>query len=225
MTAYPYTGSGYGGAGIPYANDEHGQSFKVTTTEDIVQTAASVPIFKTFVSLLKDSGLDYELAKAGPFTVFAPTDSAFMSLMGPHGFVQLAPLLRPENRSRLVELLSYHVVSGDISSGAIKSAGSTIIDSLQGSPLSLVGYNKNISAGNARVIKTDLPCSNGVIHVIGSVLVPPGFNAGPVGPVKLEYPDSVVLDVYGKLVSPRQALGIDPLPAGYKSGVVPYRLD
>lgn len=214
MVAYPYTGSGYGGAGIPYGGDEHGQSFKSTTTDDIVVTAASVPIFSTLVSLLQETGLDYELQKGGPFTVFAPTNDAFASLLNPHGFATLGSLLRPENRDELKKVLAYHVVRGEISSGAIIANGKMVGQTMAGVPITVCGYNKKVSAGSAPVVKADIPCTNGVIHVIGSVLVPSTYVQPPSGPVELEYPESQVLDVYSNLLTPRQALGIDPLPAG-----------
>lgn len=220
MIAYPYTGSGYGAAGIPYAGDAYGQSYKATTTEDIVVTAASVPIFSTLVSLLQETGLDYELQKGGPFTVFAPTDEAFSSLLDPHGFARLGSLLRPENREELKKVLAYHVVKGEISSGAIMGAGKITGQTLNGEEITCMGYNRKVSAGSAAVVKSDIPCTNGVIHVISSILIPLSFTPQPRGPVKKSLPVSQVLDVYGKMLSPRQALGIDPLPAAADSSAL-----
>ncbi|KAI0561149.1 Fasciclin [Gracilaria domingensis] len=220
MVAYPYTGSGYGAAGVPYAGDRFGQAFKQTAVSDIVETAAAVPLFSTLVSLLKETGLDYELAKGGPFTVLAPTDSAFVSLLEPHGFSILGGLLRPENRQELRKVLAYHVVKGNLSSGALAAAGSITTETFAGEPITLMGYNKKLSAGSARIIKTDVPCSNGVIHVIGSVLIPSSFTPQPTGPVTKSFPSSLVLDVYGKLIQPRQALGIDPLPGSASSSAL-----
>lgn len=220
MVAYPYTGSGYGGAGIPYGGDRHGQSFKQTVTEDIVTTAASLPIFNTLVSLLQETGLDYELAKGGPFTVFAPTDNAFASLLEPHGFTILAPLLRPENRAELRRVLSYHVVKGDVSAGAIIAAGKIERETLAGVTISMMGYGKRVSAGSGLVVKADVPCTNGVIHVINSVLIPPTFEPQPAGPVEPQFVISQVEEVYGKMLTPRQALGIDPLPASADSSAI-----
>lgn len=217
LISYPYTGSGYGAAGVPYGGDSVGQSFKQTTTSDIVETAASVPVFSTLVSLLQETGLDYELAKGGPFTVFAPTDSAFANLLEPHGFKILAPLLRPENRAELKKVLAYHVVPGEISSGSIMANGSMTLESLAGAPITLMGYGKRVSAGSGAVVKSDIPCTNGVIHVISSVLIPMSFEPQPAGPVKKNFFSSTVLDLYANRLTPRQAIGIDPLPAGYDS--------
>lgn len=116
--SYPYTGSGYGAAGIPYGGSSTGVGYAATSTSSIVETAASVPIFGTLVNLLVETGLDYELNKGGPFTVFAPTDDAFASLLNPHGFATLGALLRPENRAYLKDVLAYHVVLGDISASS-----------------------------------------------------------------------------------------------------------
>lgn len=213
MVAYPYTGSGYGGAGVPYANDPVGQSFRVTTTSDIVATASSLPIFKTLVSLLVETGLDYELLKAGPFTVFAPTDDAFASLLDPHGFATLGPLLRPENRDALRDLLLYHVVPGEVTADDICNAGSVTTETmLPGAEMTLMGYNKTVNAAEGSIIRADVLCSNGVIHIINKVLTPVGFVTPPTSPVPKTYPDSIISDVYGKTLTPRQALGIDPAP-------------
>lgn len=215
MSAYPYTGSGYGAAGIPYAGDPVGQSFRQTTTADIVSTAAQVPVLSTLVSMLQETGLDYELAKGGPFTVFAPTNTAFASLLEPHGFKILGPLLRPENRKELKKVLAHHVIRGNVSASAVMAAGSVTTETLAGAPITLMGYGKKVNAGSAPVVKSDIPCTNGVVHVVSSVLIPPTFVPQPAGPVEKNYITSTILDVYANTLTPRQAIGIDPLPAGY----------
>lgn len=220
MVAYPYTGSGYGSAGVPYASDRFGQGFKQTTTSDIVQTVASLSIFSTLVSLLKETGLDYELSKAGPFTLLAPTNDAFTALLEPHSFALLGSLLRPENRTELRKVLSYHVFKGTLSSAVLMSTGKCTRETLSGDNLTLLGCNKKLSAGSARIVKTDLPCSNGVIHILGSVLVPPSFKRQPAGPKPKQFFNSSVLDVYATTVTPRQALGIDPMPKSSSSALV-----
>lgn len=220
MSAYPYTGSGYGAAGVPYGADQFGQSFKQTSTKDIVETAASVPIFKTLVSLLQETGFDYELSKGGPFTVFAPTDSAFASLLEPHGFAVLGPLLRPENREELKKVLAYHVVPGAITASSIIANGQFTVTTFAGVPITVMGYGKRVTAGSANVIKGDVPCTNGIIHAISSVLIPSSFNPQPAGPVKKEFPSTTIVDTYTNTLTPRQALGIDPLPAGYEGGAL-----
>lgn len=220
MVAYPYTGTGYGGAGVPYGGAQPGVGFAETTTKTIVDTAASVPVFKTLVKLLVETGLDYELSKGGPFTVFAPTDGAFASLLEPHSFSLLGSLLRPENGEELKKILSYHVVRGNISSSAIIAAGKLTGETLAGVPLTTMGYNKRVTAGSALIVKADVPCSNGVIHAISSVLVPPSFTVQPRGPAVPVFPASQILDVYANTLTPRQALGIDPLPAGADGGAL-----
>ncbi len=184
MVAYPYTGTGYGGVGIPYQGATAGVGFKETTTMDIVGTAAALPIFSTLVSLLQETGLDYELQKGGPFTVFAPTNDAFASLLDPHGFSVLGPLLRPENRGELKKVLAYHVIKGNVSASTVVADGKVVGESLAGPSLTVMGYGKKVTAGTAPVVKADLPCTNGVIHVISSVLIPPTFVPQPTGPVE-----------------------------------------
>lgn len=220
MSAYPYTGSGYGSSGVPYASDRFGQAFKQTKTKDVVDTLSEVPVFSTLVSLLVESGLDYELRKGGPFTVFAPTNSAFASLLDPHGFKMLAPLLRPENREELKSLLAYHVMKGEISYTSMIADGKVTGETLAGVELVAMGYGKKVSAGSAAVVKGDVPCKNGVVHVLSSVLVPPTFVPQPAGPVKKKFFTSTVLDIYANTLTPRQAIGIDPLPAGYDSSAL-----
>jgi uncharacterized surface protein with fasciclin (FAS1) repeats len=206
---YAPTGSGYGGSGIPYAGNRLGQGFKPTTTSDIVSTCAAVPVFKTLLGLLRETGLDYELSKGGPFTVFAPTDDAFAALLNPHGFKVLGGLMRPENRAELKKLLAYHVIPGRVSSSAVFAAGTISATALSGDVLPVAGYNKKVSAGPAAIVKSDVLCSNGVIHVINSVLIPPSFVEQPEGPVERKFFNSVVLDVIKASPTPRQRLGID----------------
>lgn len=192
MSAYQPTGSGYGGSGIPY------QGFQASRTSDIIETASALPVFKTLVGLLRESGLAYELQKGGDgFTVFAPTDAAFAGLLEPHNFKNLAPLLRPENRAELRKVLAHHVVKGRISSGAAAAEGTITVDSLAGVPLSIMSYGKKLSAGSAAVVNADIPCTNGVIHIVNSVLIPPSFVPQPAGPVEKKFLTSTVQEVYG----------------------------
>jgi uncharacterized surface protein with fasciclin (FAS1) repeats len=215
MAAYAPTGSGYGGSGIPYVG------FQATGTSDIVETAAAVPVFKTLVGLLRETGLAYELQKGGEgFTLFAPTDAAFAGLLEPHSFKSLAPLLRPENRAELRKVLAHHVVKGRISSGAIAASGTITVHSLAGVPISIMLYGKKMSAGSAKVVNADIPCTNGVIHIVSSVLIPPSFTPQPAGPVKRKFFSSTVLDIYANTPTPRQALGLDPMPAGAGPGAL-----
>lgn len=106
-------------------------------------------------------------------------------------------------------------MKGFFSGASIYDAGQVTGDSLAGVPLTVMGYNKRVTAGSAPVIKADIACTNGVIHVIGSLLVPPTFVEQPTRPPEKKYFQSAVLDIYKNTLTPREALGIDPLPQGY----------
>ncbi len=133
---------------------------------DIVDTAVSAGQFQTLVSAVTAAGLVDTLKGDGPFTVFAPTDEAFAKL--PAGTVE--DLLKPENKEKLVAVLTYHVVPGKIMSGDI--AGKTAsVKTVQGGELS-VDATDGVRVDNAKVISADIETSNGVIHVIDSVVLP-----------------------------------------------------
>ena len=133
---------------------------------DIVDTAASAGQFTTLVAAVQAAGLVDTLKSEGPFTVFAPTDAAFAKL--PAGTVE--ELLLPENKDKLVAVLTYHVVPGKIMSSDI--AGKTaMVETVQGSALSVDATN-GVMIDNATVTTADIEASNGVIHVIDTVLLP-----------------------------------------------------
>ena len=133
---------------------------------DIVDTAVSAGQFETLVTAVKAAGLVETLKGDGPFTVFAPTDEAFAKL--PAGTVQ--DLLKPENKAQLVAVLTYHVVPGKIMSSDI--AGKMVeVKTVQGGELS-VNATKGVMVDNAQVISADIETSNGVIHVIDTVVLP-----------------------------------------------------
>ena len=133
---------------------------------DIVDTAVSAGKFQTLVTAVKAAGLVDTLKGDGPFTVFAPTDEAFAKL--PAG--TLEGLLKPENKEKLVAVLTYHVVPGKIMSGDI--AGKTaMVETVQGSKLS-VDATKGVKVDSAKVVSADIQASNGVIHVIDTVILP-----------------------------------------------------
>jgi uncharacterized surface protein with fasciclin (FAS1) repeats len=133
---------------------------------DIVDTAVSAGKFQTLVTAVKAAGLVDTLKGDGPFTLFAPTDEAFAKL--PAG--TLEDLLKPENKEKLVAVLTYHVVPGKIMSGDI--AGKTaMVETVQGSKLS-VDATKGVKVDAAKVISADIKASNGVIHVIDHVVLP-----------------------------------------------------
>lgn len=133
---------------------------------DIVDTAVAAGSFSTLAAALQAAGLVDTLKGEGPFTVFAPTDEAFAAL--PEGTVE--NLLRPENRDQLVAVLTYHVVSGDVRAADV--AGLTEATTVQGGTLAIDTSN-GVRINDATVTQADVVCSNGVIHVIDKVLLPP----------------------------------------------------
>ncbi len=133
---------------------------------DIVDTAVSAGNFKTLVAAVKAAGLVDTLKGKGPFTVFAPTDDAFAKL--PAGTVDT--LLKPENKAKLVAILTYHVVPGKVMSGEV-AGKKAMVKTVEGSEISVDGTN-GVMINNAKVIKADIETSNGVIHVIDTVLIP-----------------------------------------------------
>ncbi len=133
---------------------------------DIVDVAASKDQFSTLVAAVKAAGLVDTLKGEGPFTVFAPTNEAFAAL--PAGTVE--NLLKPENKDRLVAVLTYHVVPGKVMSGDI--AGKTAkVKTVEGSKLS-INATYGVKVDNASVTTADIVTSNGVIHVIDKVVLP-----------------------------------------------------
>lgn len=139
---------------------------------NIVQVAEANGSFKTLVAALKAAGLDKTLASRGPFTVFAPTDAAFAAL--PKGTVE--KLLMPENRATLVKILTYHVVSGENLSTSLKSGP---VKTLEGAPVRVNVSSAGVLVNNAKVVQADVKASNGVIHVIDKVMLPPRPQAAP----------------------------------------------
>ena len=134
--------------------------------KDIVDTAVSAGSFSTLVAAVKAAGLVDTLKGPGPFTVFAPTDEAFAKL--PAGTVE--SLLKEENRDKLVAILTYHVVPGKVRSGDI--AGKTAdVKTVQGQELNVNAMN-GVRVNEANVISADIESSNGVIHVIDTVVIP-----------------------------------------------------
>jgi uncharacterized surface protein with fasciclin (FAS1) repeats len=137
-----------------------------TTNSDIVDTAVAAGQFNTLAKALQAAGLVDTLKGTGPFTVFAPTDAAFAKL--PPG--TLEDLLKPENKSKLVAILTYHVVSGEVKSSDVTKL--TSAKTVNGEPLKITTAGGNVMINDANVVKADILCSNGVIHVIDTVLLP-----------------------------------------------------
>jgi len=132
---------------------------------DIVDTAVSAGSFKTLAAALQAAGLVETLKGEGPFTVFAPTDEAFAKL--PAGTVET--LLKPENKAKLVGILTYHVVSGNVKAADVVKL--TSAKTVQGQTVA-IDAKDGVKVNNANVVKADIETSNGVIHVIDTVLLP-----------------------------------------------------
>ena len=133
----------------------------------IPETASAAGSFTTLLAAAEAAGLVGTLSGEGPFTVFAPTDEAFGAL--PAGTIET--VLKPENKQQLVDILTYHVVPGRVYSDAALSAGSA--KTLQGSSVKVEASSAGANVNNAKLLTTDLDASNGVIHVIDRVLLPP----------------------------------------------------
>jgi uncharacterized surface protein with fasciclin (FAS1) repeats len=134
--------------------------------KDIVATASEAGSFNTLVTAIQAAGLVEALQGDGPFTVFAPTDEAFAKL--PEG--TLDSLLKPENVEKLRSILTYHVVPSKVMAADVADGASTA--TLQGDSLSFSLTDGEVRIGDAKVINTDIATSNGVIHVIDTVLLP-----------------------------------------------------
>jgi len=134
--------------------------------KDVVDTAVSAGDFTTLVTAIKAAGLVDTLKGKGPFTVFAPTDEAFAKL--PAGTVE--NLLKPENKQKLVSILTYHVVPRKVmASEVVKLADAKTVN---GQSLTITVEGQMVMVDSAKVVKTDIECSNGVIHVIDAVVMP-----------------------------------------------------
>ena len=150
----------------------------MSTTKTIVENAINSPIHKTLVAAIKAAGLVDTLNSAGPFTVFAPTDAAFAKL--PAGTV--STLLKPANKATLVKILTYHVVAGRITAANLvalvkKGHGKAVVKTVQGETLTVKPYGKSLEivdakGGVSHVTIADVMQSNGVIHVVDTVLMP-----------------------------------------------------
>jgi uncharacterized surface protein with fasciclin (FAS1) repeats len=134
--------------------------------KDIVDTAVEAGQFTTLAAALSAAGLVETLKGSGPFTVFAPTDEAFAKL--PAGTVE--DLLKPENKAKLQRILKAHVVAGKVSAAAVMKM--TSAKAVSGDTLAIAAKNGAVMVDNARVVKTDIAASNGVIHVIDAVILP-----------------------------------------------------
>lgn len=134
--------------------------------KDIVDTAVAAGSFTTLAKALQAADLVETLKGKGPFTVFAPTDEAFAKL--PAG--TLEDLLKPENKAKLKAILTYHVVPGKVMASQV--TGLTSAKTVNGQNLSVSTKDGGVKINDAKVVKTDIVTSNGVIHVIDSVVLP-----------------------------------------------------
>jgi len=137
-------------------------------TEDktIVEVAVAADGFKTLVTAVKAADLVETLSGKGPFTVFAPTDEAFAKV--PKETLQA--LLKPENKKKLQAVLTYHVVAGKVMAADVVKVDEA--KTVQGSKVSVTVDGDTVKIDDAKVIKTDIVCKNGVIHVIDAVILP-----------------------------------------------------
>ena len=134
--------------------------------KDIVDTAVGAGQFKTLAAALQAAGLVETLKGKGPFTVFAPTDAAFAKL--PAGTVEM--LLKPENKAKLTAILTYHVVAGKVMAADVVKV--TSAKTVQGESVAVKVTGGKVMINNAHVVTADIAASNGVIHVIDTVLMP-----------------------------------------------------
>lgn len=134
----------------------------------IVDVASGNKSFSTLVTALKAAGLVETLSGKGPFTVFAPTNEAFKAL--PKGTLEM--LLKPENKAKLVKVLTYHVVAGKVMAKDVKPG---TVKTVEGSTFTVKAMGGKVMVNDANVSKTDIAASNGVIHVIDKVILPPNL--------------------------------------------------
>lgn len=144
-----------------------GSTIAGAADKDIVDTAVAAGSFKTLAAALQAADLVDTLKGEGPFTVFAPTDEAFSKL--PPGTVE--SLLKPENKKQLAAVLAYHVVAGKVAAKQV--VGLKGARTLNGQRVDIFVSGGSVAVDKANVVKTDIECSNGIIHVIDSVLLPP----------------------------------------------------
>ena len=154
-------------APLVHAGDRDADRAKpVQAKADIVDTAVAAGQFNTLAAALAAAGLVDTLKGNGPFTVFAPTDEAFAAL--PAGTVE--NLLKPENRDKLVAILTYHVVPGRYPAGRVGTLDEA--PTVNGDSIDIVAADGGVMVDDANVVKTDISATNGVIHVIDKVLMP-----------------------------------------------------
>jgi uncharacterized surface protein with fasciclin (FAS1) repeats len=153
-----------GTVAVPTFAADHGTH--AAAKADIVDTAVAAGQFKTLATALQAAGLVDTLKGKGPFTVFAPTDAAFAAL--PAGTVE--SLLKPENKQKLTDILTYHVVAGNVKAAdVVKLSEATTVN---GKSVGIKVDGGKVQVGGANVVKADVAAGNGTIHVIDKVLLP-----------------------------------------------------
>lgn len=135
--------------------------------QNVVEIAAGNKDFSTLVAAVKAAGLAETLSGKGPFTVFAPTNEAFAKL--PKGTVE--DLLKPENKEKLAAILTYHVVGAKVLAADVKSGK---VKTVNGKEFEVKAWDGKVKVDGANVVKTDIVGTNGVIHVIDTVILPKG---------------------------------------------------
>jgi uncharacterized surface protein with fasciclin (FAS1) repeats len=140
---------------------------------DIVETAIAAGSFKTLVTAFQAADLVDALKGEGPFTVFAPTDEAFAKLPS----TTLNDLLKPENKEKLKAILLYHVVPGKFAAADVLKLNGKEVTTLQGGKVK-INTKDGVMVDKARVVKTDVMTSNGIIHAIDTVIMPPAKHGG-----------------------------------------------
>ena len=176
-----------------------GSAAIVAAEKDIVDTAVSAGSFNTLVAAVKAADLVETLKGKGPFTVFAPTDEAFAKLP-PEA---VADLLKPENKKKLVSVLTYHVVAGEVpASKVVKLTGAKTVN---GQQVDVKVDGDAVMVDGAKVIATDITCSNGIIHVIDSVILPSTDNLAEV---------ATKAGKFNTLVAAAKAAGLVPALVG-----------
>ncbi len=142
---------------------------------DIVSTASGNKHFSILVKAVKAAGLVETLKSAGPFTVFAPTNAAFRALEKKVGDAKFNAIVA--NKKALVAILTYHVLPGKVEAATVlKLKNGAKVKTVEGTPIIVHHSSKGVFVDHAKVIKTDIECSNGVIHVINGVLLPPDLG-------------------------------------------------
>lgn len=137
----------------------------------LAQAAASQGSFTTLTKAVQAAGLTSQLSGKGPYTVFAPTDAAFAAL--PKG--TLDTLLKPANKSKLVKLLGYHVIPGQVTSSQLTSGK---VKTVEGDSVTVTvdSATSTVQINDAKVVQADIPASNGIVHVVDKVILPPNFK-------------------------------------------------